>query len=242
MTRLTVLLSILLWLMTPIPALAGPVTVFAAASLRGALEEVAAEQHLDLRLSYGGSGSMARQVAAGAPADVVILASQDWMDWLIAEGIVPQKARRDLLGNSLVLIAPAGQVPVGDPRDIAAMLGKGRLAMGHHAAVPAGKYAAQWLQHSGQWAGLRDRLAETDNVRAALALVARGQAPLGIVYATDARAEDGVEVVAELDPRGHDPITYAAAGLTAAGFGFLDALTSPGARTIFEQHGFAVTE
>lgn len=243
MTRITSLLSLLIYLALALTASAQPATVFAAASLRGALDAATAQMTPPPRLSYGGSGSMARQIAAGAPADLVILASGDWMDWLEERGHVRPDARRSLFGNRLVLIAPrAAPVEAADPADIAAALGDGRLAMGHRSAVPAGQYAAQWLRSTDQWDALRDRLAETDNVRAALALVSRAQARLGIVYATDARADPGVEVLAELDPQGHDPIVYYAAALTPAGADLLAALQTSEAAAIFRDHGFTVTE
>lgn len=215
-----------------------PVTVFAAASLRGALDQVAAGYDAPVALSYGGSGTMARQIAAGAPADVVILANPIWMDWLVENGPAPQDIPINLLGNSLVLIAPKGTLSDPDPTNLAAFLSDGRLAMGQRDAVPAGIYAAEWLKSVGQWDALQAHLAETDNVRSALALVARGDAPLGIVYLTDALAEPDVRVVFEVPTDLHSPITYPAAAITKAGAVFLTHLQTPESRAVFTSFGF----
>lgn len=214
-------------------------TVFAAASLRGALEEVTADFPASVVLSYGGSGTMARQVASGAPADVVLLANSDWMKWLADEGVEGAGNAQIIARNRLVLIAPAGSVPLADPADLPARLGpEGRLAMGQRDAVPAGSYARAWLTHSGLWQRLQRRLAETDNVRAALALVARGDAPLGVVYASDAQAEPEVQTIYEVPAEAHAPITYPAAALTAKGKALVDFLTTDAAQAILVDHGF----
>lgn len=212
-------------------------TVFAAASLRGALEEVAEAYPAPLTLAFGGSGTMARQVAAGAPADVVLLASEDWMNWLDAQGHLPAPPRV-IAGNRLVLIARGGQAPL-TAEEVLEVLGvEGRLAMGQRAAVPAGVYAQQWLEHAGLWNSLQNRLAETDNVQAALALVARGDAPLGVVYASDAQAEPRVTVVLEIAAEAHDLITYPAAALTPAGEALVGFLAGDRAQAILAKHGF----
>ncbi|WP_341234067.1 molybdate ABC transporter substrate-binding protein [uncultured Sulfitobacter sp.] len=233
-------LLIILAFLVPLTAQAQPaeVTVFAAASLRGALDQVANDFGAPVALSFGGSGTMARQVAAGAPADVVILANPIWMGWLVENGPTSQGAPIDLLGNSLVLIAPKSTTTVPDPTNIAGFLGGGRLAMGQRDAVPAGIYAAEWLRATGQWNGLRDHLAETDNVRSALALVARGDAPLGVVYRTDALAEPDVRIAYEIPADLHSPITYPAAALTKAGAAFLAHLETPASRAVFAGYGF----
>jgi len=238
MSRIAVLFSLICVLAAPLRAGAEtPVTVFAAASLRGALEEIAAAFPAPLSLAYGGSGTMARQVAAGAPADVVVLASSDWMDWLEGQGrlnATPQVVAR----NRLVLIAPEGAAPISED-EISERLGdSGRLAMGQREAVPAGVYAQQWMQQAGLWDSLQVRLAETDNVRAALALVARGDAPLGVVYASDAQAEPEVRVVLEISDETHDPITYPAAALTPEGAALVDFLLTDEAQAILADHGF----
>ncbi len=216
-----------------------PVTVFAAASLRGVLEDVTESYDSTLSLSFGGSGTMARQVAAGAPADLVILANTDWMDWLVDQGVVAGESTQAVAGNRLVVIGPAGTTPLGEPGLLPVQLGTGRLAMGQRDAVPAGIYARQWLAASGLWDSLQIRLAETDNVRAALALVARADAPFGIVYASDAAAEARVDVVFTIPPNTHDPITYPATALSPAGADLLAFLMSPVTQSRFAAHGFA---
>ncbi|MBZ8118755.1 molybdate ABC transporter substrate-binding protein [Roseovarius sp. LXJ103] len=219
------------------PARAEAPVVFAAASLRGALDAVA-EAYGGAVLSYGGSGSMARQVAQGAPADVVILASDEWMEWLVAQGAVPEA--QVLLGNSLVLIGPAGAEAMAEisAETILARLGGGRLAMGHAQSVPAGIYARDWLEGAGLWEALSPHLAETENVRVALAFVARGEAPLGIVYGTDALADPGVQVLYEVPEERHAQIVYPAAALTPKGNSFLTFLEGSEAKEIFEAYGF----
>ncbi|HBR39303.1 MAG TPA: molybdate ABC transporter substrate-binding protein [Sulfitobacter pontiacus] len=214
------------------------VTVFAAASLRGALDEVARGYDGDVALSFGGSGTMARQIDAGAPADVVLLAAPVWMTWLRDRGAVQADAVVDLLGNSLVLIAPADSNVAPDPADLAGALGDARLAMGQRDAVPAGIYAREWLETTGQWDAIAPHLAETDNVRSALALVARAETPLGVVYRTDALAEPQVRILYDIPQETHSPITYPAAALTDSGAAFMAHLQSDDARAVFARHGF----
>ncbi|BDY16597.1 molybdate ABC transporter substrate-binding protein [Sulfitobacter pontiacus] len=214
------------------------VTVFAAASLRGALDEVARGYDGDVALSFGGSGTMARQIDAGAPADVVLLAAPVWMTWLRDRGAVQADAVVDLLGNSLVLIAPADSNIAPDPADLADALGDARLAMGQRDAVPAGIYAREWLEVTGQWEAIAPHLAETDNVRSALALVARAETPLGVVYHTDALAEPQVRILYDIPQGTHSPITYPAAALTDSGAAFMAHLQSDDARAVFARHGF----
>ena len=197
-------------------ALAAPmaraeVTVFAAASLMGALDEVAAgwEDRTggEVRLSYAGSSALARQIEAGAPADVFVSANVDWMDELGERGLTEPGSRRDLLSNRLVLVGPAGAAPLAlEPGlDLAALLDGGRLAMALVDAVPAGLYGREALRSLGLWGAVEPRVAQAENVRAALALVARGEAPLGVVYASDARAEPRVAVVATFPEGSHPP-------------------------------------
>jgi len=214
------------------------VTVFAAASLRGALDEVARGYDGDVALSFGGSGTMARQIDAGAPADVVLLAAPVWMTWLRDRGAVQADAVVDLLGNSLVLIAPADSNVAPDPADLAGALGDARLAMGQRDAVPAGIYAREWLEATGQWEAIAPHLAETDNVRSALALVARAETPLGVVYRTDALAEPQVRILYDIPQETHSPITYPAAALSDSGAAFMAHLQSDDARAVFARHGF----
>ncbi|MGC1503890.1 MAG: molybdate ABC transporter substrate-binding protein [Sulfitobacter sp.] len=231
--------ALLICFCLPTSALAEPITVFAAASLRGALEDIAAQSPQKVRMSFGGSGTMARQVAAGAPADVVVLANALWMDWLTEKGISGLSDPTPIAGNTLILIGAPDAAPLISADEIAAHLGAGRLAMGQRDAVPAGTYARQWLVHTGAWDGLRTRLAETDNVRAALTLVARGQVPMGIVYASDAIAEPQVRVLLTAPLESHDPITYLAASLSPAGAAYVADLLTPAAGAIFASHGFA---
>ncbi len=214
------------------------VTVFAAASLRGTLDEVARGYDGDVALSFGGSGTMARQIDAGAPADVVLLAAPVWMTWLRDRGAIEADAVVDLLGNSLVVIAPADSNIAPDPADLAGALGDARLAMGQRDAVPAGIYAREWLEVTGQWEAIAPHLAETDNVRSALALVARAETPLGVVYRTDALAEPQVRILYDIPQGTHSPITYPAAALTDIGAAFLAHLQSDDARAVFARHGF----
>lgn len=214
--------------------------VFAAASLRGVLDEVAALSDTPVTLSYAGSGTIARQVAQGAPADVVILAHADWMDWLGTQNLLRPGTRQVIARNALVVIGAAGSEALSRPDQIAERLGPdGRLAMGQRDAVPAGLYARAWLENTGTWDALQTRLAETDNVRAALAFVARGETPLGVVYATDAQSDPKVSVVYSVPAGLHPDITYPAASLSAAGDGFVALLKSPAARAVFAKHGFA---
>lgn len=227
----------------PVSRADAPVTAFAAASLKTALDQVASDWPQKVTISYSGSGTIARQIAQGAPADMVILANPDWMDWLQDQGIVDKAARVDLLGNSLVLIAAPGHAPIdaAQPGAILTALDGGRLAIGHTKSVPAGIYGRAWLENTGLWDTLAPHLAEADNVRAALAFVARGEAPLGLVYASDAYAEPRVDVVYHVPTDLHPEIIYPAAALTPAGKAFLNFLTSPDALQAFEDHGFLPT-
>jgi len=202
-----------------------PVRIFAAASLQGPLDTVARDWGHPTSISYAGSGTIARQISLGAPADVVILANPDWMAWLQEKGVVTD-ASRELISNRLVLIGPREAMPLLDP-DAAALLVRlagARLAMGQHASVPAGIYARAWLEHIDAWQALHPHLAETDNVRAALALVARGEVPLGIVYGSDAIAEPDVTLLWTVPQDQHPPIRYPAASITPEGAAFLDFL------------------
>ncbi|MCG7573351.1 molybdate ABC transporter substrate-binding protein [Phaeobacter sp. CNT1-3] len=227
------------------------VTVFAAASLRDALSEVGDAWQRDtghsIRYSFAGSSALARQVETGAPADLVILANAAWMDHLDARGAVEGDSRLPLLSNRLVLIAPAGTGPydpalgVGDT--IRHRMADGRMAMALVDAVPAGIYGKAALQSLGIWDTVAPQVAQTDNVRAALALVALGEAPLGIVYASDLLAEPRVQALHTFAPENHPAILYPAALVTGhdnpAAAALLDYLNSPIAKEIFLRHGFA---
>ncbi|WP_246172219.1 molybdate ABC transporter substrate-binding protein [Nitrospirillum amazonense] len=239
------------------PALAqgaGPL-VFAAASLKNALDNAnaafVAGGGAKATVTYAASSALAKQIEAGAPADVFISADEDWMDYLAGKGLIQPATRRDLLGNELVLVAPADakttiEVKPGFALDQAldAAQKGGRLAVGDPAAVPAGKYAKAALQKLGAWDKVQDRLAPAENVRAALALVARGEAPFGIVYKTDAVAEPGVRIVATFPADSHAPILYPIAlakeATNAQAGAFLDFLAGPKARPLFEAQGFTV--
>ncbi|MDF1726881.1 MAG: molybdate ABC transporter substrate-binding protein [Sulfitobacter sp.] len=239
MKRRALLLCLALGLALPrwVGAEEKPVIVLAAASLAGALEEAAQGFSTPTVFSYGGSGTMARQVAAGAPADLVLLASPIWAEWLLDQGHLEGARAVPFATNRLVVIGPAGAPPL-DPQDLFTRLEGGRLAMGQRDAVPAGIYARQWLTAQNLWEPLVPHLAETDNVRAALALVARGQAPLGIVYASDAAAEPAVAVLHPIPPDPANPILYVAAPLTEEGSALLRHLLTDPAQQAFAARGF----
>ena len=235
----------------PATVAAEEITVFAAASTTNAMAEVeerfeAATGH-DVTVSLAGSSALARQIRQGAPADVYISANPGWMDVLEADGLVEDGTRFDLLTNSIVLVAAdAGAAPVeiGPGMDLAGLLGDGRLAMALVDAVPAGIYGKAALESLGLWDDVEAQVAQADNVRAALAFVATGEAPYGIVYATDAVAEDDVSVVGTFPAETHPPILYPAAALGGSdnplNRPFLDFLRGPEAREAFERQGFAV--
>lgn len=221
--------------------------VFAAASLKNALDEsVGAYREDKVVVSYGASSSLARQIENGAPADVFISADLDWMDYLEKKNLLAHGTRRNLLGNQLVLIAPRAHPLKLEPAPgfpIARTLGQGRLALAEPSSVPAGKYARAALEKLGVWEELAGRIAPAENVRAALALVARGEAPLGVVYRTDAAAEPGVVIAGAFPADSHAPIVYPAAALRGAkpgASGFLAFLGGPKASAIFARHGFTV--
>lgn len=247
-TRRTILtLAMAPALMRPAKAQARPVTVFAAASLKEALDAVAAAYAAGGRpqpaLVYAGSNQLARQIEQGAPADLFLSADEDWMDWAAHRHLISPASRIDLLGNRLVLIGPVGSAAVTlDQRlDLAALLKGGRLALPNPEAVPAGKYAKAALTKLGLFDAVKDRLAGTENVRVALTLVARGEAPLGIVYATDARAENKVAILSTFADDTHPRIIYPAALTSKAqpdAARFFAFLTSATAREIFASRGF----
>ena len=233
-----------------------PLTVFAAASLKEALDAVIAAYGRtgkgQVRAVYAGSSQLARQIEEGAPADLFVSADLEWMDRLQERNLIDAAARRNIAGNRLVLIAPAqGDVAPLDLTPgpglagrVLARLGDGRLATAQP-DVPAGRYGREALTALGLWPTLEPRLAPAENVRAALALVARGEAPLGVVYATDARAEPQVAVVAEFAAALHSPIVYPAAPVVGsnaqvkAAKAFLDLLSGDQGQAILRQHGFA---
>lgn len=239
--------------LAPLRAAATDVTVFAAASLTDALGDVAADWTAQsghrVAISFAGSSALARQIQQGAPADILVSASPDWMDALAASGDLREGTRRDILGNRLVLIAhgrDAVPVAVDTTLDLAGMLGDERLAMALVDAVPAGIYGKAALTSLGLWDSVAPLVAQADNVRAALAFVARNEAPLGIVYGTDAAVQDDVTIIGTFPADSHPPIIYPAAitahSESALAAAFLDHLTSDAARAIWVRYGFAVLD
>ena len=223
--------------------------VFAAASLKEALDAVAdsfaAGRAGRVDVSYAASSVLARQITRGAPADIFISADADWADFVEKGGRVAPGTRRNLVANDLVLVAPAASkvnVKLVPGVDLAPALGKGRLAMGDPDSVPAGKYGKAALTSLGAWKGVEKRVAASENVRAALALVARGEVPLGIVYRTDALAEKGVRIVDTFPAGSHPPIVYPMLRLkrssSPVATAFAGYLTTPDAAAIFQRYGF----
>jgi molybdate transport system substrate-binding protein len=227
-----------------------PVRVFAAASLTNALEDIAtawaAQSHPRPRLAFGASSTLARQVDAGAPVDLFVSADERWMDYLVERDRVDPATRRDVVGNTLVLVAPRGRAFRVELRRGFAFerAFAGRLCLAEPAAVPAGRYAREALESLGFWSALAKRVVFADDVRAALAFVERGECAAGIVYATDAAASRRVEVVARFPAGSHRSIVYPAAlvrGARGDARAFLDFVrTAPAARRTFERHGFVV--
>lgn len=227
----------------------GP-TVFAAASLKNALDSVAAGWEQDTGnkavISYAATSALAKQIEQGAEADIFISADQAWMNYVAERGLIDPETRFDLLANRLVLIAPKDSdltVTIGPDFPLADLLGEGRLAIAGVDAVPAGKYGKAALQSLGVWDGVEDRLAQAENVRAALRLVSRGETPLGIVYASDAKADPDVKILGMFPEDSHPPIIYSAAKLSRSeapeADGFLAYLRTPQASRRFEANGFA---
>lgn len=228
------------------------VTVFAAASLTEAFKDISTEWtgagHKPLRLSFGASSTLARQIEQGAPANIYASADEKWMDYLAGKNAIAPETRKTLLGNALVLVVPADKprrVALDKGFDPMELLGaNGRLATGDPAHVPVGLYAEQALRHLGVWDRVATRLARTADVRAALLLVERGEAPAAIVYATDAAASTSVMTAGTFPPDSHDPIVYPVAatksGDTAEARALLDFLFAPPARAIFVRRGFKV--
>ncbi|GGA69877.1 molybdate ABC transporter substrate-binding protein [Arenimonas soli] len=247
---------LLILLALPAPGLASgragdELLVFAAASLQEAMDDAGAAWQARsgqrVRVSYAGSAALARQLERGAPVDVFVSADAAWMDYLQARGLVDPASRFDLAGNALVLVAPRDRPAAValEPAALLAALGpRGRLVLADTGSVPAGRYARQSLRTLGLWQALHGRRAETDSVRAALSFVARGEAPLGIVYATDARVEPRVVVVARLPAGSHDAVRYpvARAGMAPAArsAGFLAFLRGDEMRDALRARGFMV--
>lgn len=250
MKRATTWLGLLLTVVATVGhAAERTLTVFAAASLTDTLQQIgaayAAQTHARVRFSFAASSVLAKQVESGAPADVFVSADQEWMDYLATRKLIQDATRRDIVTNVLVLVAPADstvKLRIAPGFALAAALGgKGRLATGDPASVPVGKYARQALTKLGVWNSVKNRLVPADNVRTALNFVARGEAPLGIVYATDARADRHVRVVDSFAPDTHQRIAYPAAATANAGAdaaGFVKFLASAKAQAIFNKAGF----
>ena len=225
--------------------------MFATASTTNAVEDAiasyAAETGAEVVASYAASSALARQIENGAPADLFLSANLDWADYLDRRGLLEPGTRRDLLGNRLVLVAPADsalEVSIGPGLDLAGLLGDGRLALGDPDHVPAGRYARAALESLGLWAEVEGRTVRTLDVRAALALVERGEVPLGVVYATDVAVCGACRTVATFPESSHPPIRYplalVAGRASPAARAFYDFLLSPAAAEIFARYGFAV--
>jgi molybdate transport system substrate-binding protein len=226
-----------------------PILVFAAASLKEALDDINAqfsqETGKSAAISYAASSTLANQIEAGAPADIFISADLDWMDYLAKRERIKVASRKTLLGNRLVLVVPKDSTAILEIKPgfpLANLLGDGKLAMADTSAVPAGKYGRAALESLGVWSSVERKIAQAENVRAALALVARGEAPYGIVYQTDAAAEPNVRIAGIFPENTHPPIVYPIA-LTAGSnnpdaAAFLAYLESHKARALFEKQGF----
>jgi molybdate transport system substrate-binding protein len=233
------------------PACAQDLTVFAAASLQNALEDVSrqyqAKSGRTVRFSFASSAVLARQIEQGAPAAIFASADEQWMDYLAKANLIVPESRRTLLGNRLVMVAPAGTTTRVDLRpgfDFAALLGAdGRWATGDPASVPVGRYAQEALTHLGVWNFAQTRLVRTENVRVALAYVERAEVPIGIVYETDAAISPKVRVAGVFPADSHKPVTYPFALIakndSAAAREFLEFLNSSGVRETWRRHGFS---
>ena len=227
-----------------------PLLVFAASSLTNVLDEIGpaytAETGQQVRFSYNASSTLARQLEAGARADVFFSADTDWMDYVQSRGLINTASRANLLSNHLVLVAPAGSdihLRITPGFALAAALGKGRLATGDPDSVPVGKYARSALINLGVWNDVANKLVRADNVRTALAFVAKGEAPLGIVYATDALIDRQVRIVDTFPDNTHVPVVYPVALITQANEGaarFVKYLRSATAQASFRKYGFTV--
>jgi molybdate transport system substrate-binding protein len=224
------------------------IVVFAAASLTDVLEKLGADfgksTGIGVKFSFAASSVLARQIEAGAAADIFFSADRDWMDYLQSRKLIQAESRRDVLGNRLVLIAPAAStlsLKIAPQFELAAALGKGRLATGDPDSVPAGRYARAALTTLGVWNSVADHIVRADNVRAALAFVERGEVPLGIVYKTDALVDKGVRIVDTFPAESHPRITYPIAltvGAKSVAAQFADYLSKPAAGVVFARYGF----
>lgn len=230
---------------------AASLTVFAAASMRNALDDANAaytkSTGVKVVASYAASSALAKQIEQGAPADIFVSANIKWMDYLIGKKLIDAATKINLLGNALVLIAPTSSkldhVVIGKGFDIAKLAGDGRIAVADVKAVPAGLYAKAALENLGAWKAAEPKLAMAENVRATLAYVARSETPLGIVYGTDAKIEPKVKIVGVFPEDSHPPVTYPVAATAASKnknvASYLGFLKSSAAKTIFEKYGFS---
>jgi molybdate transport system substrate-binding protein len=225
------------------------ITVFAAASMKNALDDIdaayTAKTGVKIVASYAASSALAKQIEQGAPADVFVSADTDWMDYAVGKNNINAPTRVNLLGNAIVLIAPKDSkidnVRIGPGFDLSKLAGDGRIATGDVKAVPVGKYAKAALEKLGAWTAAEPKFAMAENVRAALTLVSRDEAALGIVYSTDARVEPGVKIVGTFPADSHPAIIYPVAATTTAkpeAADYLAFLRSTAAKTIFEKYGF----
>jgi molybdate transport system substrate-binding protein len=223
--------------------------VFAAASMKNALDDIdsayTAKTGIKIVASYAASSALAKQIEQGAPADIFVSADTDWMDYATAKKNINEPTRVNLLGNSIVLIAPKDSkidsVTIGQGFDLAKLAGDGKIATGDVKAVPVGKYAKAALEKLGAWQAAEPKFAMAESVRAALTLVARGEAALGIVYATDAKVEPGVKIVGTFPADSHPSIIYPVAATTTAraeAADYLAFMRSSAAKTVFEKYGF----
>jgi molybdate transport system substrate-binding protein len=249
MTRfLRALAAAVLLALAPLPAFAADVTVFGAASLSDALKQIASDYEKvsgkQVAVSLAASSVLARQIEASGGADVFISADLDWMDYLDNKSLVQHDTRENLLGNKLVLVAGkdvSTNITIAPHFDLAGALKGGHLAMADPDSVPAGKYGRTALISLGSWSSVVNRVVNAENVRVALAYVSRGEAPLGIVYETDAKADKNVKIVGVFPENSHQPILYPAALIKDAkpeARTFLAYLASPAARAVFEKNGF----
>jgi molybdate transport system substrate-binding protein len=234
---------------SPVLAQDKSLTVFAAASMKNALDEVdaayTAKTGVKVVASYAASSALAKQIEQGAPADIFVSADTDWMDYAISRKNINEPTRVNLLGNSIVLIAPKdskiADVAIGQGFDLATLAGDGKIATGDVKAVPVGKYAKAALEKLGAWQAAEPKFAMAESVRAALTLVARGEAVLGIVYSTDAKVEPGVKIVGTFPADSHPPIIYPVAATTTAkpdAADYLAYLQSSAAKAVMEKYGF----
>jgi molybdate transport system substrate-binding protein len=242
---------VLLWGSASSPATAEDktLTVFAAASMKNALDDIdtafAAKTGIKVSASYAASSTLAKQIEQGAPADIFVSADTDWMDYAVSKKNIDEATRVNLLGNSIVLIAPKDSkidnVTIGQGFDLAKLVGDGKIATGDVKSVPVGKYAKAALEKLGAWQAAEPKFAMAESVRAALLLVARGEAVLGIVYSTDAKVEPGVKIVGTFPADSHPAIIYPVAATATAkpeAKEYLNYLHSAAAKAVLEKYGF----